>query len=337
MLFNTYFYLVVANSMDLCEGEMFEDYNMRMRVAAIFIILGTSAIGIFTPIILRLFSPQGKGGFVDWILQVGKFFGTGVILSTAFIHLFAAATSNFESECLDESWHKYHSYAGIFCMFASFAIQLLEVAALANLTRLREQKLAANKSLALEKGTLNIEKGKQEDHGHVHSAGLLEEDAFKHVGTLILEFGIAMHSVIIGITLSTVATAEFNTLLIALVFHQFFEGIALGTRINDLKIPGWRKPLLMGLIFIVMTPIGSAIGIGVHSSFNPFSSASIITSGVLDAISAGILIYNGFVSLMSLEITHSKQFHRDTRFNRLTCLFAMYCGAGFMSLLGKWA
>ncbi|KAG1142989.1 hypothetical protein G6F36_015484 [Rhizopus arrhizus] len=100
-----------------------------------------------------------------------------------------------------------------------------------------------------------------ENHeGHVHSAGLFEEpEAFKHVSTIILELGIVMHSIIIGITLSNAGNDEFVTLLIALVFHQFFEGVALGTRINDMEIKGWKKPLLMGALYIVMTPIGCAI------------------------------------------------------------------------------
>ena len=45
---------------------------------------------------------------------------------------------------------------------------------------------------------------------------------------VLLEIGIAVHSIIIGISLGISGNEEFQALLIALVFHQFFEGLALG-------------------------------------------------------------------------------------------------------------
>lgn len=71
---------------------------------------------------------------------------------------------------------------------------------------------------------------------NIHSDGCCEvEHAIlsggeKHehmITTYILEFGIALHSLIIGITLGVTPGTEFITLLIAISFHQFFEGFAL--------------------------------------------------------------------------------------------------------------
>jgi len=42
-----------------------------------------------------------------------------------------------------------------------------------------------------------------------------------------------------------------------------------------------------------MTPIGMAIGLGVRSSYNPEGTTASIVTGVLDALSAGILLYTG--------------------------------------------
>jgi hypothetical protein len=47
----------------------------------------------------------------------------------------------------------------------------------------------------------------------------------------------------------------------------------------------------------LITPIGIAIGIGLHSVYNPNSSAALLSSGVLDSISAGILVYAGLVEM----------------------------------------
>lgn len=60
---------------------------------------------------------------------------------------------------------------------------------------------------------------------HAHMLGLaLPSDAQKRISTYILEAGVAAHSVIIGITLGVATGSEFTGLLVALLFHQFFEG-----------------------------------------------------------------------------------------------------------------
>ncbi|OZJ05294.1 hypothetical protein BZG36_01928, partial [Bifiguratus adelaidae] len=174
--------------------------------------------------------------------------------------------------------------------------------------------------------------------GHYHSAGLLEsEEAFKKMSTLLLELGITIHSVIIGITLSNTGTSEFSTLLCALVFHQFFEGMALGTRINELSYKNLLKPILLGFIYVLTTPLGIAIGIGIHQSFNGSSPSAILTTAILDSMSAGILLYNSFVELMSMEMNHSMSFRMSPWQTKLVCFLAMYIGATAMAIVGIWA
>ncbi|KAG1063019.1 hypothetical protein G6F42_027288 [Rhizopus arrhizus] len=193
---------------------------------------------------------------------------------------------------------------------------------------------AGNSPIEQQQATVCVDHG----HHHVNSSGQYEEqEAFKHICTLNLEHAIVMPSIIIGITLANTGNDEFITLLIALVFHQFFEGVALGTRINDMNIKGWKRPALMGILFIIMTPIGCAIGIGIHSSFNPNSSSSILASAILDSLSAGILLYNAYISLMSQEINQNAEFRQAPFLRKFVCFISMYCGAGLMALLGKWA
>ncbi|CAO3587609.1 unnamed protein product [Absidia cylindrospora] len=371
---------------DACSAESLDDYNMGLRVGSIFIILMTSALGTFTPMIIHRIRPYSKGSLQDWVLTIGKFFGTGVLLATAFVHLLPEAMNNFSSPCLDEGWKTYGAFAGVFCMISSFALQLLELAAVSNVDRLlaKKQDCANETNVDCEansshpecsNNTINhatttttgrpplgdtvsmgssattahfvYEKNdqrQQEDqhhhhhHGHVHSAGLLDnETAFKDINTIILELGIIMHSIIIGITLANTQMIEFTTLLIALIFHQFFEGIALGTRVNEICRGSWVRPFIMGMLYIVMTPIGISIGIGIHSSFNPNSSSSVLSSAILDSLSAGILLYNAYVSLMSLEINHSQEFRKSSGLRKCVCFLSMYVGAGIMALIGMWA
>lgn len=50
---------------------------------------------------------------------------------------------------------------------------------------------------------------------------------------LILEFGVIFHSVIIGLNLGVVGS-EFSTLYPVLVFHQSFEGLGIGARMSTI-------------------------------------------------------------------------------------------------------
>lgn len=265
------------------------------------------------------------------------------------------ALERFDSECIGEGWHSYHAFGGLFCMIASFFLQVIELAALTNLDALAQKRNKAVMMNETASGKINekeivteLETANKHNHhyehnhhginedGHVHSAGFLEHDqSVRNIGTFILELGIVMHSIIIGITLGTTDSNSFQTLLIALVFHQFFEGIALGTRINDLQYKSWKKPILMGILFICMTPIGVAIGIGIRSSLNP--PAAILAQAILDSLSAGILLYNAYVSLMSIEINHNTGFRQSSLQRKVFCFLCMYVGAALMSILGKWA
>lgn len=59
-------------------------YNLTLRVVAIFVILTTSTIGILTPIVLRESNKIKMDGLA---ITFFKQFGTGVIISTVFIHV----------------------------------------------------------------------------------------------------------------------------------------------------------------------------------------------------------------------------------------------------------
>jgi zinc transporter 1/2/3 len=126
--------------------------------------------------------------------------------------------------------------------------------------------------------------------------------AARMTALMVLEFGIIFHSVFIGLTLA-VAGEEFITLYIVLVFHQTFEGLALGSRLGSMTWPASKRwtPYLMGIGYGLSTPIAIAIGLGVRTTFNPNSQTTLIVNGVFDSLSAGILIYTGLVEVMAHE------------------------------------
>ena len=72
-------------------------------------------------------------------------------------------------------------------------------------------------------------------------------------------------------------------LFLAILFHQLFEGTGLGARLALIPGHGVRK-LVAAAAYAVATPLGVAVGLGVHQSFNPNTPGFLIAVGVLDAI-----------------------------------------------------
>lgn len=154
----------------------------------------------------------------------------------------------------------------------------------------------------------------------------------------ILEFGIALHSVIIGVSLGTTTGSDFFGLFIAMLFHQFFEGVALGGRITALEF-GLRslRPWLLSAWFACSTPLGVAIGIAIRFSYDDESVQAMIVQGSFDACSAGILLYTSLVQLMAAEMTSNQGFRQSSAKNQIRHFVALWCGAAAMAILGKWA
>ncbi|KAL8817974.1 MAG: hypothetical protein Q9191_008038, partial [Dirinaria sp. TL-2023a] len=103
---------------------------------------------------------------------------------------------------------------------------------------------------------------------------------------LLLEAGILFHSVFIGMALSVSVGPPFIVLLIAISFHQTFEGLALGSRIAAITSfpPSSPKPWLMALAYGTTTPIGQAIGLAVHGLYDPAGEMGLLMVGTMNAI-----------------------------------------------------
>ena len=153
---------------------------------------------------------------------------------------------------------------------------------------------------------------------------------------LILEFGVIFHSVIIGLNLG-VAGDEFATLYVVLVFHQSFEGLGIGARMSVIPFkPGSWLPWALCAAYGLTTPIAIAIGLGLRTTYNSGSYTANVVSGVLDSMSAGILIYTGLVELLARDFLFNPYRTRDGK--QLTFMMvSVFLGAGLMALLGKWA
>ncbi|KAK9156301.1 hypothetical protein Sjap_003781 [Stephania japonica] len=179
-------------------------------------------------------------------------------------------------------------------------------------------------------------------HGH-HHGGLVDGGAKDgsqqllryRVVAMVLELGIVVHSVVIGLSLgASNNTCTIKPLVAALCFHQMFEGMGLGGCILQAEYKFFKKAVMV-FFFSVTTPFGIALGIALSRVYKENSPSSLITVGLLNASSAGLLIYMALVDLLSADFMGPK-LQRSIKL-QIKAYIAVLLGAGLMSLMAKWA
>jgi hypothetical protein len=156
---------------------------------------------------------------------------------------------------------------------------------------------------------------------------------------LLLEAGILFHSVFIGMALSVSTGPAFAVLLLAISFHQTFEGLALGTRIAAIKSfsTSSTKPWLMSLMYGITTPIGQAIGLAVHTLYDPASEFGLLMVGIVNGISSGLLLYAGLVQLIAEDFLSDHSYVELQGRRRVQACLAVVAGGLLMALVGAFA
>ncbi|CAG8950214.1 hypothetical protein HYFRA_00008452 [Hymenoscyphus fraxineus] len=316
------------------------DYRVNLRIGLIFVMLATSLIAVYAPMFMKEFLKVNTSGTIFTVI---KQFGTGVIIATALVHLLTHAEMMFGNACLGEL--KYEATATAIAMasaFIAFAIDLLA----RKLAEWRQNKTAGADNENSPSSSVNEKANPTEDNtavappatsGHNHGPGLSPHTS-DAVSVLVLEAGIIFHSLLIGITVVVAGDSVFGVLFVVIVFHQMFEGLALGARIASLSASGMSKIkyYILPLAFAFITPIGMAIGVGVLKKFNGNSPGTIVAIGTLDSISAGILLWVGFVDMWAGDWLYGEL--RDAGLRKTVWgLLGLVGGMALMGLLGKWA
>ncbi|POR31637.1 Heat shock protein STI1 [Tolypocladium paradoxum] len=165
-----------------------------------------------------------------------------------------------------------------------------------------------------------------------------EEHQRKLLQCLLLEAGILFHSVFIGMAISVATGPAFVVFLVAISFHQFFEGLALGSRIGAVQFPkNSIRPWLMVLAYGITTPLGQAIGLIVHKMYDPASMGGLLVVGFMNAVSSGLLLYAGLVQLLAEDFLTEKSYKILKGKKRLHAYLAVVGGAVLMALVGAFA
>ncbi|KAL2248516.1 zinc transporter 5 [Sesamum indicum] len=315
-----------------CELKGEEDRNragaLKYKLAAIVAILAASAVGVCLPVLGRTVAALSPERNLFFIL---KAFAAGVILSTGFIHVLPDAFESLTSPCLGEKPWEDFPFAGFVAMVAAIGTLMVDTYATAHYQRQAEKKNC--KKEEEEEGMVPV-------HTHAtHGAVSLESgetELLRHrVISQVLELGIIVHSVIIGIALGASDSPKtIRPLIGALTFHQLFEGIGLGGCITQAKFDA-AAITLMAIFFSLTTPTGIAVGIGLSNIYSETSPTALIVEGVFNSASAGILIYMALVDLLSADfMSHKMQTNLKLQ---LGANASLLLGAGCMSLLAKWA
>ncbi|KAI5459303.1 Zinc/iron permease [Mariannaea sp. PMI_226] len=342
----------------LAAGDNEYDGRLGARISALFVILIVSTATTFFPVLAtrvrRLRIPL-------YVYLFARYFGAGVIIATAFIHLLDPAYDEIgPASCvgLTGGWAEY-SWPPALALTSAMIIFLLDFLAeyyvdmRYNMAHVDVEGTVTHTHQDLHSADQDTEQRKAKEVTKAVSAPAndfdelanLENDSEKALQSfrsqiaafLILEFGVLFHSVIIGLNLGVVGE-EFKTLYPVLVFHQSFEGLGIGARLSVIPFPrGLRwMPWVLCLAYGLTTPISIAIGLGLRTTYNSGSYTANVVSGVLDAISAGILLYTGFVEMLARDFLYNPQRTNDKK--RLAfMLVSLYLGTFVMSLLGKWA
>ncbi|KAM0823452.1 hypothetical protein ACQ4PT_052336 [Festuca glaucescens] len=358
-----------ADEVEKAEGAGCRDdaAALRLKWVAMAAILVAGVMGVGLPLAGRKRRAVRTGGAV---FVTAKAFAAGVILATGFVHMLHDSEHALSSPCLPAApWHSF-PFPGFVAMLAALATLVLDVL----VTRFYESKhraevarvkadaaaaLAASTSASASDEEITVVNvvvvGEDErkapllqphSHSHGHSQGHdlvqpegREGEVSDHVRSVvvsqILEMGIVSHSVIIGLSLGVSRSpCTIRPLVAALSFHQFFEGFALGGCIAQAQFKN-LSAALMASFFAITTPTGIAAGAGLASFYNANSPRALVVEGILDAVSAGILIYMALVDLIAADFLGGKM--TGTPRQQLMAYVTLFLGALSMSSLAIWA
>ncbi|KAF8699632.1 Zinc iron permease, partial [Rhizoctonia solani] len=319
------------------------------------------------------------------VFFIGKHFGTGVILATAFIHLLKDAFENMSKAHVNSRWGKYESWPGLVIMSALLFIFLVECkspnfvissvylnfdidSSTVYVEYIAEQSASSEPRESQPQNGPGVPKRPGLEHVHTDclhgEVQVSEREATRIVGVFVLQLGIMLHSIVVGFTLAVTNGAEFTSLLIALIFHQLFEGLSLGVRISSLRptlftphhsatngteasplLPSSSHrskahahsfptlPILLAGLFALATPAGMLVGILLRTA----PRDAYLVRGLASAVSAGLLIYASCVELLAGDFVAEPKMRKAGLKRQAAALGSLLAGAAGMAIIGIWS
>ncbi|CAN6891140.1 unnamed protein product, partial [Brassica oleracea] len=237
---------------------------LKYKIIAIFSTLIIGFFGVCLPIF-------GLDLVEDLLSPVTGSILISICLTAPFIHILPDTIESLTSSCLGDEppWVEVVSVSAvILTMIESFASSC--VIAFEN----KEEK---NK-----KGDLiHVHNQRQHDHNNIRRKLL----------THVLESGIVVYSIIVGIALgASSSVSTIKPFIGAITIHQLLEGFRPRRCISKAKFE-LKKVLVMVILFSLTTLVGIGMSIGVVEIYKENGRTVLMVSSFLNAAAAGILYY----------------------------------------------
>ncbi|CAN6281986.1 unnamed protein product [Urochloa humidicola] len=325
---------------------------LRLKLIAIPSILVASMAGVCLPLVSRsipALSPDGN------LFVVVKAFASGVILGTGYMHVLPDSFNDLTSPCLPRRPWAEFPFTAFVAMLAAVFTLMVDSLMLSFHTRGKGKGKGSAAVVHHSHDSPPLPQGHCHDHdGHLvdmsseparleGAVDKVEDDVEggrtqllrNRVIVQVLEMGIVVHSVVIGLGMgASQNVCTIRPLVAALCFHQLFEGMGLGGCILQAEY-GARVRSVLVFFFSTTTPFGIALGLALTRVYSDSSPTALIVVGLLNAASAGLLHYMALVDLLAADFMGPK-LQGNVRL-QLVSFLAVLLGAGGMSVMAKWA
>ncbi|KAE8712732.1 Zinc transporter 6 [Hibiscus syriacus] len=284
----------------------------HLKLLSLLDIFFASIIGISSPVFLARYF-QGKPVYDKAILII-KCFAAGVILSTSLVHVLPEAFTAL-SNCHVASSHPWKDFpfAGLVTLVGALMALLVDLTASSHVHQSHDNDNKPSGEYlpvaATQDGTGGKKTGSESS----------KEEAVKQQKQKL------------------VSQCTIRPLVLALAFHQIFEGMGLGGCIAQADFR-MGTVAYMCFMFSVTTPMGIVLGMIVFAvtGYDDSSSNALIMEGLLGSMSSGILIYMALVDLIALDFFHNELMASHTWLKKASFI-ALALGSTSMSILALWA
>mmetsp|Transcript_2496 Transcript_2496/g.9160 ORF Transcript_2496/g.9160 Transcript_2496/m.9160 type:complete len:367 (-) Transcript_2496:206-1306(-) len=340
-----------SQDMDMVGVGAEDAYDVNLQVAGVFIIMAASVLGMGLSYAFGSDAQAPSNGLLYLSLQMLKGCGVGVIISTALIHLIGEAFEPFELSGFDEL---YPAWPMVFAMIGMFAMAILEYIhhrlemrsrVLFASERAGEVEMAKSGGKTSKSSALEVTENPVADEpADLDKSGIVDQPiskslAAKQRSAILVEASILIHSVLIGFDMGLQTKSVWIPLVIAISFHQFFEGFAVGQIVLDAQFTFWKK-FAMTAFYSLTTSVGIVIGICTYTGegYDGQSKGANITIGIIDSICGGLLLYTG-MSVFWTEwfVVNPEMCLSDSLTPPTMGFLGVFLGMLIMSVIGIWA
>ncbi|KAF6172299.1 hypothetical protein GIB67_024921 [Kingdonia uniflora] len=265
-IFSPYVVSESTESADECQTEagsscVNKSKALPLKIIAIASILVTSMIGVCLPLVTR--SIPALHPDRDLFVIV-KSFAAGIILATGFMHVLPDSFDMLSSSCLPRNpWHKF-PFTGFLAMLSAIVTLMVDSMATSIYSKKNSSGIKPESDM-IAGGDTEMAVAGSDGGGHFHGhhaqmvAGAGQQLLRYRVVAMVLELGIVVHSIVIGLSMgASNNTCTIKPLVAALCFHQMFEGMGLGGCILQAEYKTMKKAIMV-FFFSVTTPMGIAL------------------------------------------------------------------------------